>query len=275
MRRAHASVAGCGELKELADALRRAQRLRIVGSGSRSEFLPSWDGEVVSTRSLSGVIQHDVEDQVVEVWAGTPVEELHDALAANGQCLPLVRDLQPVVSQHGGTVGGLISMNLPHAYSSQYGGPRDWVLGMTIVRTDGTTAKCGSKAVKNVAGYDAHRLFVGSRGTLVLIAKVILRTFPIKALVAHQVELKSDAALKYVSRCLRAEFSFVVERTSGLIAIDPASCTLWSSEPPPESPAVWTIGVGGFIRRQQQPDKFEESAKRVFDPTGKLAPGWN
>src|SRR5476651_1570951 len=81
-----------------------------------------------------------------------------------------------------------IAFNLPHTLQAQYGSWRDWILGMRVVQADGTFAKCGSKAVKNVAGYDVQKLMIGARGTLGLIAEVTLRTFPVKALPASEVQ---------------------------------------------------------------------------------------
>ncbi len=236
--------------------------------------MPGWDGADLSLASLSGVITHDIDDQVVEVWAGTRVEELQEELGRHGQCLPLGSGLPQVVSQRYGTVGGLLATNLPHALSAQCGGPRDWTLGMTVVRTDGTSAKCGSKAVKSVAGYDAHKLFVGSRGTLGVIAIAILRTFPAKAVPDHQVEARTNDEPAYITRTLRTDFESTRAMTGRLVAADPASCTIWSLDEPPLPPGSWMLGPNGAMKRQEQPKKLEASARSVFDPGGKLAPGW-
>ncbi len=261
-------------IEDLCDAVRGAERVRIIGSARRTGFLPAWDGAILSLSSLSGVIAHDVDDQVVEVWAGTGVEELQEQLGKHGQCLPMAVDLPLTVSQRHGTVGGLLAMNLPHALSSQCGGPRDWTLGMTVVRTDGTVAKCGSKAVKSVAGYDAHKLFVGSRGTLCAIAKVILRTYPVGALPDHQVETHASDEPTHITRTLRTDYERTKASTGRLVAADPASCTIWSLDEPPLPVGAWMLGPRGAIKRQDQPTELEAGARRVFDPSGKLAPGW-
>jgi glycolate oxidase FAD binding subunit len=274
MRRAHAQVEGRGQLTldDIAQAMREAARVRIVGNGSRSNWLPAWAGATVVVPS--GIVAHDVADQVVQAWAGTTVEELQAELATHGQCLPLADALPDVYSQRGGTVGGLLATNLPHALSSQSGGPRDWAIGMTVVRADGTVAKCGSKAVKSVAGYDVHKLFVGSRGTLGAIASVMLRTFPLAALPSHTLEIKSGAEPNFIARTLRTDFDAITSNAEGLTALDSASCTFWTTTEPPLPPESWMIGVGGMMKRAQQPEKFESRARQVFDPTSKLALGW-
>jgi glycolate oxidase FAD binding subunit len=58
------------------------------------------------------------------------------------------------------------------------------VIGITIVRADGTVAKSGGKVVKNVAGYDLGKLFAGSRGTLGLITQATFRLHPVPAATA-------------------------------------------------------------------------------------------
>jgi len=67
----------------------------------------------------------------------------------------------------------------------RYGTPRDLLIGITIVRADGTVAKSGGKVVKNVAGYDLGKLLAGSAGTLALITEVIFRLHPLPAARAY------------------------------------------------------------------------------------------
>jgi glycolate oxidase FAD binding subunit len=56
---------------------------------------------------------------------------------------------------------------------------RDLLIGLQLMRADGTQAKAGGQVVKNVAGYDLMRLFCGSWGSLGLITSVTLRTLPL------------------------------------------------------------------------------------------------
>ena len=78
------------------------------------------------------------------------------------------------------TVGGIVACNDSGALRLKYGGLRDLIIGMTIVRADGTIAKSGGKVVKNVAGYDIHKLMTGSFGTLGVIAEVNFRLHPLE-----------------------------------------------------------------------------------------------
>ncbi len=73
------------------------------------------------------------------------------------------------------TVGGIVASNDSGVLRLRYGGLRDLIIGMTIVLADGTVAKTGGKVVKNVAGYDLHKLMIGAFGTLGIVTSVNFR----------------------------------------------------------------------------------------------------
>jgi glycolate oxidase FAD binding subunit len=77
-------------------------------------------------------------------------------------------------------VGGIVATNDSGALRLKYGSLRDLIIGMTMVLADGTIARSGGKVVKNVAGYDIHKLMTGSFGTLGVITEVNFRLHPIE-----------------------------------------------------------------------------------------------
>jgi glycolate oxidase FAD binding subunit len=77
------------------------------------------------------------------------------------------------------TIGGIVAASLNGPRRGFYGGVRDLVIGMKVVLASGEQIKAGGKVVKNVAGYDLCKLFVGSLGTLGIITEVTLRMAPI------------------------------------------------------------------------------------------------
>ncbi|MBI3720914.1 MAG: FAD-binding oxidoreductase, partial [Fimbriimonas ginsengisoli] len=163
-----------GSVGELCEALTEPGACWIEGSGSSASFrVGSTAGaRTVRLDGLSEIVDLDPANQVAVVQAGASLQKLQTALETVGHCLPY----DPYLGA--GTVGGALSMNLPHGLEAKHGSWRDWVLGLTVARPDGKLARCGSRVVKNVAGYDVAKMFVGARGWLGVVAEVILRTFP-------------------------------------------------------------------------------------------------
>lgn len=263
-------------LTRLQEQVRHASSLRIVGTGSKSELLPDWRGGSVSTRELAGIVCIEPDDLVFEAWGGTTIEETQFALAKHGLCLPLAEDpVLPEIVRGGGTLAGLVAMSLPHAMAAQFGPIRDWVLGMTIIRSDGTLAKCGSKVVKNVAGFDVHKTFVGSRGTLGLIARLAMRALPLSSRAEHKVQVVSDhESVRFIWRTLATDFEDCLQTCAGVAYIDNDSHTAWSSSAPDHVGEGWVIGPSGYRGGVTHSGVLEDSALAQFDPVRKFAPGW-
>jgi glycolate oxidase FAD binding subunit len=138
---------------------------------------------------LRGIREHSPGDFTVTVGAGTPLEELQEALAPHRQWLavdppfqvmpPVLAGAAPPPSPGLGSVGGLVARGLAGGYRERYLGVRDQLIGLRLLRADGVEAMAGGKVVKNVAGYDLMRLLCGSWGSLGLITEVTLRTLPV------------------------------------------------------------------------------------------------
>jgi glycolate dehydrogenase FAD-binding subunit len=170
------------------------QALTVVprGSGSRLDWgaPPRRCDLVVDTQRLDQVIEHAAGDLVARFQAGAGMRPLGEMLAAAGQQLAL--DAAPGNGQAGrapagaepasaGTIGGTLATGTAGPRRLRYGTPRDLVIGITVVRADGTVASSGGKVVKNVAGYDLGKLFAGSYGTLGLIVEAVFRLHPLPA----------------------------------------------------------------------------------------------
>jgi glycolate oxidase FAD binding subunit len=131
-------------------------------------------GEDLTLDGMTAVLEHEAGDLTCTVEAGIRLSALRAELAPRGQRLALDPPGDP-------TVGACLAANLSGPLRHRFGGPRDLVLGVTLVLGDGTVCNAGGKVVKNVAGYDLGKLVCGSEGKLALIARVSLRLHPVPA----------------------------------------------------------------------------------------------
>lgn len=164
------------ELAEvMACAHQNQWRILPCGSGSKLAWGSLAEGidVVVSTARLNQVIDHAVGDMTLTAQAGLTLAELAPILASANQFLAL----DPAYSQRA-TLGGVVATGDAGSLRQRYGGVRDMLLGLTLVRYDGQVAKAGGRVVKNVAGYDLMKLLTGSYGTLGIISQLTFRLFP-------------------------------------------------------------------------------------------------
>jgi glycolate oxidase FAD binding subunit len=148
--------------------------LRIIGSGSA---IPPFEPDdrryaLLSLARLNSIIEYDPDDMIVTVKAGINLSLLQETLGSSGQFL----SLDPPYNR---TVGGMIASNAYGPRGVSYGTPRDILLGIKVVTPSGKMISGGGRLVKNVAGYDITRLFVGSYGRLGVITEATFRVYPI------------------------------------------------------------------------------------------------
>ncbi len=165
-----------------------SENLAIVACGARTKIgigLPPrrYDIALDVTR-LNRVVAYDPGDLTLSVEPGVPLCHLQRNLNEHGQFLP---HGAPFMTR--ATIGGTIASGVEGPLRQMYGTARDFVLGMEFVTGDGVAGKSGGRVVKNVTGYDLHKLLIGSLGTLGVITKINLRTFPaaqsVRGFVAH------------------------------------------------------------------------------------------
>jgi glycolate dehydrogenase FAD-binding subunit len=130
-------------------------------------------GLVLGLRRLTRLIEHEPGDLTVTAEAGLTVAALQAALGGRGQWL----SLDPPEAERA-TLGGVIATNAAGPRRQLYGTARDLLIGVTVVTGEGAVVRGGGKVVKNVAGYDLPKLFVGSYGTLGVIVEATLKVRP-------------------------------------------------------------------------------------------------
>ncbi len=188
------------ELQELVrDLHQQAKPWCPAGLGSRLHWGPPLQsGEVVSTAKLNRILEHSAGDFTVTVEAGMPLAQLQAELATTKQWLAVDA---PWGSGKAGSVGGLVARGLSGGLRQRYLGLRDQLIGIELLRSDGTRSRAGGSVVKNVAGYDLMRLLCGSWGSLGLITAVTLRTYPRQA---HRGGLLLEGDLAALEKLRRA-----------------------------------------------------------------------
>ncbi len=122
---------------------------------------------------LNRILAYDPRDLTLGAEPGVRIEDLLRTLAEQKQFLPLA-----VPFSNRATIGGIVAANSSSPLRHHYGGIRDFCLGMEFVTGEGAAAKSGGRVVKNVTGYDLHKLLIGSLGTLAVITRANFRTFP-------------------------------------------------------------------------------------------------
>jgi glycolate oxidase FAD binding subunit len=164
-----------GNTEEVAAVLRLANEnsCSVVswGGGTKQGWgYPVAPALVLEMHRLNVLREHTWQDMTCSVEAGCSWASLQSGLARHGQFVAL----DPLWPERS-TVGGIVATNDSGALRLKYGGLRDLIIGMTIVLADGTIAKTGGKVVKNVAGYDLHKLMIGAFGTLGVVTSVNFR----------------------------------------------------------------------------------------------------
>ncbi len=167
--------ASLGELRAVV-AERDGRTLVPVGGGTQLALggAPRGRFALLDVRAaLDGEIEHEPADLTVIAPAGVTLAALDARLAQAGQRLPIDPPRAPEA-----TIGGALATGTGGPLRTRHGPPRDFALGMTVLRADGELVKAGGRVVKNVTGYDLMRLWCGSLGTLGIIASVALRALP-------------------------------------------------------------------------------------------------
>ena len=142
---------------------------------------------VVKTERLSRIIEHEPADLVATAEAGVRLIDFNREAGGSGQWLPL----DPPGGE-GSTLGGVAATGLGGPQSFGYRLPRSHVLGMRVALAGGGVIRVGGRVVKNVAGYDLCKLFVGSHGTLGLILELTFKLRPRPPLAATLVARSRD-----------------------------------------------------------------------------------
>ncbi len=171
--------------KDVAEYVREAhdaaRKLRIVGGGTRQALgNPCDDKSILSTAGLNRISLYEPSALTLVAAAGTPLADIEDALAAEGQRLPFEpMDHRGLLGSTGTpTIGGVVACNISGPARIQAGACRDSLIGVRMVDGSGRVIKNGGRVMKNVTGYDLVKLMAGSYGTLGVLTEVAFKVLP-------------------------------------------------------------------------------------------------
>jgi glycolate oxidase FAD binding subunit len=160
-------------ITELVEAVRSASCVLPTG-GQTKPALVAGQGTRISTTQLRGITEYDPSEFTFSALAGTPLKEIVAALNDKGQYLPF----DPLLVEAGSTLGGAVASGLSGPGRVRFGGIRDFILGVKFVDGSGRLLKMGGKVVKNAAGFDLPKFFVGSMGKFGVLGELTFKVFP-------------------------------------------------------------------------------------------------
>ena len=154
-----------------------AEGLAVIPRGAGAHMhignVPERYDIALSLSRLNAVVEHEPADLTATVQAGLTLGELQTRLGGAGQILPL--------DPPGGelaTIGGILAANAWGPWRHAFGSARDMTIGLRVVTGEGRITRAGGRVVKNVAGYDLCKLYVGSLGTLGVIVEATFKLAP-------------------------------------------------------------------------------------------------
>lgn len=262
--------------EEVAEIVKWAatERLALVPAAGRTKLdmgMPPRKYDLaVDLSRLERVLAYDPGDLTLSVQPGIPLQRLSGVLAGHRQFLPLAPPFSPRA-----TAGGTLAAGVDSPLRQFYGTARDYVLGIEFVTGDGVRAKSGGRVVKNVSGYDLHKLMIGALGTLGIITQINFRTFPLPPATRALAAAFGGAsgALDFRSRVANAPLRLLT-----LEVFSPEAAALLAGEaatriqpgPAPEAQFAkgqWTVAAS-FAGKEPVLERYARDLRRMAGDSG-------
>src|SRR5688500_6761009 len=199
---------------ELVDMVRATRRMIAVGAGTKPRLsrVPE-EFTRVSTRMLRGIIDYEPSEFTFTAMAGTSLKTIATELSQSGQYLPF----DPLLADAGATLGGTVAAGLSGPGRFRFGGLRDFILGVRFVDGAGRLLRLGGRVVKNAAGFDVPKFFVGSAGRFGVLAEITFKVFP---------RPPTSRTLRLEAKDAAAKAKIFTEAASTRWELDALDCTL-------------------------------------------------
>ena len=160
-------------IARLCNAERIPLVVRGAGTGITGGAVPTRGGVLLSMERLNRILDIDELNLLAVVEPNVINADLQHAVEGQGLFYP-----PDPASLNQSSIGGNVAECAGGPRAFKYGTTKRYVLALEAVLPTGEVINTGSKAVKNVVGYDLTQLLVGSEGTLAIITKITLRLLP-------------------------------------------------------------------------------------------------
>jgi FAD/FMN-containing dehydrogenases len=168
-----------GSTEEVSAIMRVLHRNRIpvVSRGSGTNLcggtVPVQGGIVMVMHRMNAILEVDLQNLTATVQPGILTKRFIEHIESLGLFYPPDPSSMAI-----STIGGNIAECSGGLRGLKYGTTKDYVLGLECVLASGEIIRTGGKLVKDVAGYDLTKLFVGSEGTLAIVTEATLKLIP-------------------------------------------------------------------------------------------------
>ena len=235
--------------------------VRGAGTGFTGGAVPTCGGVLLSMERLNRILEIDELNLLAVVEPNVINADLQNAVEERGLFYP-----PDPASLNQSSIGGNVAECAGGPRAFKYGTTKRYVLALEAVLPTGDVIHTGSKAVKNVVGYDLTQLLVGSEGTLAIITKITVRLLPKPP--ANATMLATFAGIRHavdaVSEVIRRR---VVPAALELLdndSLQAIEANLGGALVPPGTGAALIVEVDGTSRGVQEDiDRVIEACRSV------------
>jgi len=268
-----------GSAEEVAEVVKyaAARNLGVIATSARTKLgmgmTPRRYDLAIDMTRLDRIVAYDPRDLTLSVEPGLLLRDLNTALEEHRQFLPM---RMPYTNR--ASVGGTIASGVDTPMRQFYGTPRDYVLGMHFVTGEGARGKSGGLVVKNVTGYDLHKLMIGSLGSLGIITRINFRTFPTPAVSRGFVATfeSTEGAIALRNQIAQSPLTpLTLEVLSPRVAevfASSAAARIEPSVPPPQmlSPKHWTLAAA-YTGNEKVLERYAADLGRMAKESGAVS----
>ncbi len=227
-----------------------------TGTSFEGHVNAPFGGVSVDTSMMKAIIAVHAEDLDCVIQPGVTRKMLNEHLRDVGLFFPI----DPGADA---SLGGMTATRASGTNAVRYGTMKDNVLALKVVLPNGDVMTTSSRAKKSSAGYDLTRLFVGSEGTLGLIAEITLKLQGIPEAISAGICPFPSVKAACDATILTIQTGLPVARIELLDALQVKACNLYSKLSLPETPMLLVEFHGTDAGVKEQAERFGEIAAEL------------